>query len=100
MENQVWEYDVMQSCASSLDDLQTRAIANKRAMDDAMGKLAAGVQAEVGAAFTAAYAEHVTSIEMFHQLIEEEAKLLRSDITYMQQNDAEIAANIRNMFGI
>ena len=69
-------------------------------MDNAFETLAAGVQAEVGKAFVAAYSEHVSSIQLFAQVVSAEAELLRNNSNAMQQADDEIAAQVRSMFAV
>lgn len=98
--NQTWDYPKMHTCASQLDALRDASNANKAAMDRAFETLAAGVQAEVGQAFTAAYTEHVASIQSFAEVLSAEAELLRNNANAMQQADAEIAAQVRAMFGV
>ena len=98
--NQKWDYPMMESCAARLDELRDASNLNKLAMDGAFETLAAGVQAEVGAAFVAAYSEHVSSIELFAKTLDSEAKLLRENSNSMQLADNEIADQVRQMFGV
>ncbi len=96
--NQKWDYPSMERCAKKLDELCEASNRNKKAMDEAFETLAMGVQAEVGKAFQEAYAEHVTSIQLFAQILSDEAKQIRNNANAMQQADQDIAAQIRSMF--
>lgn len=98
--NQKWDYPAMAVCAAKLDELCHASNSNKTAMDNAIENLAAGVQAEVGKAFVAAYSEHVSSIQLFTQVLSAEAQLLRNNSNTMQQADEEIAAQVRAMFAV
>lgn len=98
--NQRWDYETMSSCATRLDSLRDDSNANKSAMDSAMETLSAGVQAETGQAFLSAYQEHVSSIELFAQILNSEAELLRNNSNAMQQADRDIAAEIRRIFSV
>lgn len=98
--NTKWDYPTMAVCAQKLDDLRDASNVNKSNMDSAFETLAAGVQAEVGRAFTAAYSEHVSSIALFAQVLDGESQLLRNNSNVMQEADAEIAAQIRQMFSV
>lgn len=98
--DQKWDYPTMAVCATKLDELCDASNANKTAMDNAFETLSAGVQAEVGKAFVAAYSEHVSSIQMFAQVLSAEAELLRNNSNVMQQADDEIAAQVRSMFAV
>lgn len=98
--DQKWDYPTMAVCATKLDELRDASNANKVAMDNAFETLAAGVQAEVGKAFVAAYSEHVSSIQLFAQVVSAEAELLRNNSNAMQQADDEIAAQVRSMFAV
>lgn len=98
--NQKWDYPTMAVCATKLDELRDASNTNKVAMDSAFETLSAGVQAEVGKAFVAAYSEHVSSIQLFAQVLSAEADLLRNNSNAMQQADDEIAAQVRSMFAV
>lgn len=98
--NQKWDYPTMAVCATKLDELRDASNTNKVAMDNAFETLAAGVQSEVGKAFVAAYSEHVSSIQLFAQVLNAEAELLRNNSNAMQSADEEIAAQVRSMFAI
>lgn len=100
MINQTWDYPGMTSCAEELDRLCERSNTNKAAMDDAIELLSVGVQAEVGKAFVAAYSEHMASIQLFAQILKEEADLIRSNSNTMQAEDARIAAEVRARFNV
>ena len=96
----VWDYPGMQACAKELDRLRDRSNSNKSVMDKAFETLVAGMDADVGKAFLAAYSKNVSSIDLFAQVLDSEARQLRGNITTMQNADAEIAAQIRKMFGV
>lgn len=98
--DQTWDYPAMEACAARLDELRDASRSNKLAMDRAFEHLTAGVQAEVGKAFLAAYSEHTASIQMFEEVLSAEGQLLRNNVNVMQQADEEIAAQIRAMFGV
>ncbi len=98
--NQKWDYPTMAVCATKLDELRDASNNNKVAMDHAFETLAAGVQAEVGKAFLAAYSEHVSSIQLFAQILNAEAELLRNNSNIMQSADEEIAAQVRSTFSV
>lgn len=98
--NQKWDYPTMGVCATKLDALCDASNTNKLAMDNAFETLAAGVQAEVGKAFVAAYSEHVASIEQFAHVLSAEAELLRNNSNAMQSADEEIATKVRQMFSV
>ena len=96
----LWDYEGMRACAKSLDRLRDRSNANKTAMDTAFEELVAGMDAETGKAFLAAYETNVSSVVLFAQLLDYEAKLLRANVDNMVIADDEIAAKIRQMFGV
>lgn len=96
--NQKWDYPTMESCAKKLDVLRDASIINKANIDKAFEALAVGAQAEVDKAFIAAYAEHVPSMVAFAQILTAESQLLYSNSNAMQEADAEIATQIRQMF--
>ncbi|MFZ2787976.1 MAG: hypothetical protein WAZ69_11580 [Trichococcus flocculiformis] len=98
--NQKWDYPTMAVCATKLDELRDASNANKVAMDKAFETLATGVQAEVGKAFVGAYSEHVSTIQLFTQVLSAEAELLRNNSNTMQNADEEIAAQVRSMFSV
>ena len=98
--NQKWDYPAMAVCATKLDELRDASNTNKVAMDNAFETLAAGVQAEVGKAFVSAYSEHVSSIQLFAQVLDAEAQLLRNNENAMKSADEEIAMQIRSMFSV
>lgn len=98
--NQKWDYPTMAACATKLDELRDASSTNKLKMDGAFESLAAGVQAEVGKAFVGAYSEHVSSIQMFAEVLRSEAELLRKNSNAMQAADEEIAAQVRAMFAV
>lgn len=100
MSSQTWIYPEMHQCAGNLDSLRDRSNKNKLFMDGAFEKLVVGMQAETGAAFLSAYSEHIPSIELFAQILEAEAELLRSNANVMEEEDARIAAEIRSIFGV
>lgn len=96
--NMKWDYPAMATCATKLDALRDASNSNKIAMDSAFETLAAGVQAEVGKAFVVAYSEHMSSIQLFAEVLSAEAELLRNNSNAMQSADEEIAAQVRSMF--
>jgi len=100
MIDQKWDYPAMEQCASELDDLKVRSNLNKQTMDQAFELLTSGVQAETGKAFVAAYSEHVASIQLFAQILDAEAKLLRDNKNTMAAEDERIAAEIRRTFDV
>ena len=95
----LWDYEGMRACAKSLDGLRDRSNANKTAMDGAFEELVAGMDADTGKAFLAAYETNVSSVVLFAQLLDAEAKLLRANVDNMEKADAETATKIRQMFG-
>lgn len=97
-ENQKWDYAGMEACAKELDNLRDRSNTNKGLMDNAFDELVAGMDAKTGQAFLVAYSEHVSSIQLFAQILDSESKLLRGNSNAMQGTDEEIAAQIRSMF--
>lgn len=96
--DQTWDYPAMATCANKLDELRDASNSNKIAMDNAFESLAAGVQADVGKAFLASYSEHSSTIQYFAQVLNSEAELLRNNSNRMQAADAEIAAQVRQLF--
>lgn len=100
MNHVLWDYEGMRACAKSLDGLRDRSNTNKTTMDTAFEELAAGMDAETGKAFLAAYETNVSSVVLFAQLLDSEAKLLRANVDNMARADAETAAKIRQMFGV
>ena len=96
----VWDYNAMLNCANKLDGLRDASNANKLLMDKAFNALVAGMNAETGKAFLAAYEENVSSVQLFAQILDSEAQILRSNISVMQETDAEIAQQIRTTFGV
>jgi uncharacterized protein YukE len=98
MINQKWDYAAMENYAKQLDNLRDASNTNKTNMDRAFEVLISGVQAEVGRAFTAAYADHVPSIILFAQILDSTSQLLRNNANVMQSADMEIASQIRQMF--
>lgn len=96
----VWDYSRMQMCAKQLDNLKERSNTNKALMDKAFEMLVLGMEADTGKAFLAAYSKNVSSIQLFAQVLDAEAKQLRGNIVTMQNSDAQIAAQIRKMFGV
>lgn len=96
--NQVWDYPSIDRCAVALDALRDESNANKAAMDRAIELLTVGAQAEVGSAFAMAYADNVASIVMFAQVLGAEAELLRANSNTMQETDAQLAEQIRQLF--
>ncbi len=97
--NHIWDYPTMENCAKKLDTLKEASDANKIKMDNAFELLnTAMIDTEVGRAFIASYLENVPSIVLFSQMLESESLLLRSNSNAMQEADAEIATNIRQMF--
>ena len=98
MIDQKWDYPTMGQCATELDKLKTRSNLNKQSMDQAFEILASAVQAETGKAFVAAYSEHVASIQMFAQILEAEATLLRTNANRMKTEDERIADEVRRTF--
>lgn len=95
-----WDYAGMESCARKLDTLRDASNANKGVMDKAFETLIAGMNAETGRAFMAAYSENVSSIQLFAQVLDSEAKILRSNVEVMRSTDEEIAQQIRVTFGV
>jgi len=97
--NMKWDYAAMEQCAQALDNLRDAAVANKVMMDKAMETLTAAVQADVGAAFMTAYSQQVSNIQLYSQVLDAEAKQLRGNKQAMMETDAQIASQIRSLFG-
>ena len=100
MNNVVWDYAGMQKCAAELEKLRDRANTNKGVLDKTFDALTAAMNADTGKALMAAYQKNVSSIQLFAQVLDAEAKQLRGNVTYMQQSDAEIAAQVRRKFKV
>lgn len=100
MNDNIWDYPTMGNCAAKLDELRIASDNNKLAMDGAIEALAAASQSETGNAFVAAYAQQVSSIQLFGELLTSEAQILRSCINAMQEADDQIAAQVRATFGM
>ena len=100
MDYVVWDYEGMLACAKSLDKLRDRSNANKITMDGAFEELVVGMDAETGKAFLAAYETNVSSVALFAQLLDSEAKLLRANVDNMRIVEYDTADKLREMFGV
>ena len=93
-----WDYAGMQKCAADLDNLRDRSNTNKGTLDKAFDTISKAMDADTGKALMAAYQKNVSSVQLFAQILDAEAKQLRENVSYMQQADAQIAAQIRKQF--
>lgn len=98
MNNQRWDYPMMDSCAKKLETLSSEAAANKRVLDEAFETLTVGMQAEAGKAFKAAYLQHVDTINLFAEALNHEATTIKQNSNTMQEADENIAQEIRRKF--